>query len=93
MAPSAEAAGNGGGAGPGAARDELLVYVNGVRRTLPPGRAEVTLLQYLRGAWHARAPGHAMRARRRSPGYPHPLALAAFLSASMRMTASSNCFR
>ena len=66
MAPSADAAGNGGGAGPGAARDELLVYVNGVRRTLPPGRAEVTLLQYLRGAWHARAPMRALRARRRS---------------------------
>ena len=49
MAP--DAAGNGGSAGAdAAARDELLVYVNGVRRTLPPGRAEVTLLQWLRGA-------------------------------------------
>lgn len=52
MPPAAEAAGNGGSVsgGSGAPRDELLVYVNGVRRTLPPGRAEVTLLQYLRGA-------------------------------------------
>jgi hypothetical protein len=55
MPPAAEAAGNGGSAGAvsGAEsppRDELLVFINGVRRTLPPGRAEVTLLQYLRGA-------------------------------------------
>ena len=28
---------------------ELVVYVNGVRRLLPHGRAELTLLQYLRG--------------------------------------------
>ena len=36
-----------GGSG---AAGELLCYVNGVRRLLPRGKAEVTLLQYLRGA-------------------------------------------
>ena len=31
------------------AKDELFCYVNGKRRVLPYGRAEVTLLQWLRG--------------------------------------------
>jgi hypothetical protein len=29
---------------------ELVTYVNGVRRSLPPARGEATVLQYLRGA-------------------------------------------
>jgi hypothetical protein len=65
MAPAAPAA---GGEAPAAASaaiaraesDDLLVYVNGVRRALPPARAEATLLQYLRGA--LAAPGGAWRA-------------------------------
>jgi hypothetical protein len=29
----------------------LLVFVNGAKHALPPGRAEATLLQFLRGAF------------------------------------------
>ena len=43
-----------------AAREELYCYVNGKRRVLPYGRAEITLLQWLRGRptsenppWHS----------------------------------------
>ena len=34
--------------GDAGAASELVVFVNGMRHTLPPGRAEVTLLQWLR---------------------------------------------
>ena len=50
MAPGADAGSAGGAGASVAAPADLVVFVNGVRRTLPPGRAEVTLLQYLRGA-------------------------------------------
>ena len=50
MAPGADAGSAGGAGASVAAPVDLVGYVNGVRRTLPPGRAEVTLLQYLRGA-------------------------------------------
>jgi hypothetical protein len=71
MAPAAPAS---GGEAPAAAAvvagdanahgttDDLVVYVNGVRRALPPARAEATLLQYLRGAVAA-PPGATSRAR------------------------------
>jgi hypothetical protein len=50
MAPGVDAGAANGAAAGGSASPDLVVFVNGVRRTLPAGRAEATLLQYLRGA-------------------------------------------
>ena len=37
-------------------KDDLVCYVNGKRRRLPYGKAEVTLLQWLRGETGLRNP-------------------------------------
>jgi hypothetical protein len=66
MAPSADAGGASGVAAGASAAPDLLVFVNGVRHRLPPGRAEATLLQYLRGA---------SRSALRPPPLPLPAAM------------------